>query len=257
MYRKVFALDFDGVICDSARETSTIAYQVAMELINESIPPIPSDQFHQNFIQFRYLIETGYESIFLALLILNNSHKSVLLNEFKQSVFNLMQSYHLNSEDCINLFSIQRSKFFQNDPQGWIAMQPFYPGIIPALQYVMTTPNLLAIVSTKEKQFILTLLKANGIPLAENMIFGLKEGKKSAVLLRLSALVSTRNMEFHFIDDRLDTLMSLIEMNDLNQWNLYWAKWGYVSPIPSSPSHSTQRIISLSHAQFISLLTTG
>ena len=65
----ITALDFDGVLCDSAVETSITGWKAACHLWDD-MPAAPNQSMIDRFRQVRPIIETGYESI-LAMRLLH------------------------------------------------------------------------------------------------------------------------------------------------------------------------------------------
>ncbi len=64
----LYALDFDGVICDSAVETAITGWKAAGQIWNDmprTVPPAMIERFRE----VRPIIETGYESILAMRLI--------------------------------------------------------------------------------------------------------------------------------------------------------------------------------------------
>ena len=64
----VWALDFDGVLCDSAYETGMTGWRAARTLIS-GLPDLPPSDFAKRFSAVRPMLMTGYEAIIMAQLI--------------------------------------------------------------------------------------------------------------------------------------------------------------------------------------------
>ena len=58
----VYALDFDGVICDSAVETAITGWKAASQLWSEMPEEVPQELIDR-FREVRPIIETGFEAI--------------------------------------------------------------------------------------------------------------------------------------------------------------------------------------------------
>ena len=65
MVRHVFALDFDGVLCDSVAETAVTGWRAGRRLWPEWQADEPPAAALEQFVALRPLLETGYQAILL------------------------------------------------------------------------------------------------------------------------------------------------------------------------------------------------
>ncbi len=73
----IYALDFDGVICDSAVETAVTGWKAAGNIWNDMPKAVPQARIDQ-FRLIRPNIETGYEAILaMRLLYMGESIESI------------------------------------------------------------------------------------------------------------------------------------------------------------------------------------
>ena len=65
----IYALDFDGVICDSAIETGITGWKAAIQIWPDMKAPLPSTELINQFRLARPVIETGFEAILIMRLL--------------------------------------------------------------------------------------------------------------------------------------------------------------------------------------------
>ena len=77
----IYALDFDGVICDSALETGISGWKAAYRLWDDFKDPMPSEKMITDFRMVRPIMGTGYEAILISRLLHDGvSVESILQN---------------------------------------------------------------------------------------------------------------------------------------------------------------------------------
>lgn len=83
------------------------------------------------------------------------------------------------------------------------------------------------IITTKEERFVRSLLQEQGVTIPENQLFGKGYKRPKYEILRelLASIKPTPNI--WFIEDRLQTLLSVQQQLDLNKVQLFLANWGY------------------------------
>jgi len=222
-----YALDFDGVICDSAIETGITGWQAARALWDD-MPEHAPDAIINAFLQARPIIETGYEAILtVRLLYLQESLDSICSNR-GESFTKLMQSRGLTIEQLKTLFGQTRDAWIARDPIHWTTINRLYKGIAEKLQHLdPQTPWY--IVTTKQERFVKIILDAHGIALPESAIYGLDCNLSKAQVLE-QLLIRHPHCACHFVEDRLPTLLAIKDNTALTKVNLMFALWGYNTP---------------------------
>lgn len=222
----LYALDFDGVICDSAVETGISGWKAARQLY-PGLPALdmPTEQALEQFRRFRPLLETGYESIIFMRLLHDGIQLEALLNDFSA----LKQQFLVNSvqdvEELKQVFGATRDAWITEQPEQWIAMNPLFPGVAEKLQQLQMQ-DCWYIVTTKQERFVKQILAANAIDIPEQNIFGLERKlSKQAVLLQL--LQRYQQRQIVFVEDRLPTLQGIVKNHELHEVRLQLADWGY------------------------------
>jgi hypothetical protein len=145
---QLYALDFDGVLCDSALETSITAWRAARSCLWPKMPEhIPAEIIEQ-FKYVRPALETGYESILIVRLLFEGLAADTLLNEFHHRLEGLIRRDHLDTDKLKQRFGNARDEWLKGDLPGWLKMNPLFPGI----QTKLTSINSIVSLSPPNKK---------------------------------------------------------------------------------------------------------
>jgi phosphoglycolate phosphatase-like HAD superfamily hydrolase len=220
----IYALDFDGVICDSAVETAITGWKAAGSLWGD-MPEAVSQEMIDRFRLIRPNIETGYEAILaMRLLYLGETIES-LDNGYSDKIQTLLKEAQVTVDDLKKLFGETRDVWIADDLADWVMMNPLFAGVAIKLRKLGQLCSWY-IVTTKQERFVKQILNANAIELADERIFGLDRNiSKVDVLKRL--LKSHPNETIYFVEDRLPTLLNVLKTDELASVNLIFALWGY------------------------------
>ncbi|XP_049400438.1 uncharacterized protein LOC125864466 isoform X1 [Solanum stenotomum] len=237
----LYALDFDGVLCDSCGESSLSAVKAAkvrwpslFNGVDSSLEDWIVDQMHV----VRPVVETGYENLLLVRLLLESRISSIrtssvaegltvegILENWAKIKPIIMAEWNEDRDFLIDLFGKVRDEWMDNDLATWIGANRFYPGVPDALKFASSK---LYIVTTKQSRFADALLKGiAGTTIPAERIFGLGTGPKVKVLKQLQEMPEHQGLKLHFVEDRLATLKNVIKESELDGWNLYLGDWGY------------------------------
>ncbi|XP_071717358.1 uncharacterized protein [Rutidosis leptorrhynchoides] len=261
----LYALDFDGVLCDSCGESSISAVKAAKVKWPELFTTVDSsmedwivDQMHV----VRPVVETGYENLLLVRLLVEIRIPSLrkssvadgltiegILENWSGIKPVIMEEWNENREELVDLFGKVRDEWIEKDLATWVganriyALQVhlrllstrsnclahvscwFYPGVPDALKFASSQ---LYIVTTKQGRFADVLLRElAGVTLPPERIYGIGSGPKVEVLKMLQKQAEHQGLTLHFVEDRLATLKNVIKEPELNGWNLYLGDWGY------------------------------
>ncbi|TKV96065.1 hypothetical protein SEVIR_9G405200v4 [Setaria viridis] len=237
----LFALDFDGVLCDSCGESSLSAVKAAKvrwPWVFAKVDSAMEEWIVEQMYTLRPVVETGYENLLLVRLLVEIqipsvrkssvadglSIQEILENWFKLKPI-LMDEWQEDRESLVDLFGRVRDDWIENDLSGWIGANRFYPGTADALKLSSSETY---IVTTKQSRFAEALLKElAGIDFPSERIYGLGTGPKVKVLQQLQQMPQHQGLTLHFIEDRLATLNNVIKEPALDKWNLYLVTWGY------------------------------
>lgn len=241
MRTDVVALDFDGVLCDSARETGASAWRAGCSIWREWDGFVPSPLLNR-FVELRPVIETGYQTVLLMRMIANGLSPHDITARFVENCESIMAEEGLEKSELVRLFGRTRDQWIGASPGEWVGLHRFYPGVIEALRETMQQRPVY-IVTTKQVRFVSLLLESTGIEFSCDRIFGLDRGMgKEEVLLRLLREHGDGSPRVHFVEDRLDTLVRVAGCSELTGVVLYFAEWGYASPADRQQAHDCPRI---------------
>ncbi|RAL48937.1 hypothetical protein DM860_001257 [Cuscuta australis] len=260
----LYALDFDGVLCDSCGESSQSALKAAkvrwpslFETVDSSLEGWIVDQMHI----VRPVVETGYENVLLVRLLLEIRVPSVrkssvaegltvddILENWRTIKPVVIEEWNENRDDLIDLFGKVRDEWMDNDMCTWIGSNRFYPGVPDALKFASSK---VYIVTTKQSRFADALLRElAGVTISPDRIYGLGTGLKVQVLKQLQEMPENKGLTLHFVEDRLATLKNVIEEPELDGWNLYLVRWGYNTPKEREEAATIARIRLLELSDF-------
>ncbi|MBR4672891.1 MAG: ribonuclease III [Victivallales bacterium] len=223
----VVALDFDGVICDSASETAVSAWKAARTIWPSLFHRrLPTQKNIDAFRAVRPYLETGYQAILMTKMLqekLPISEFELHLNEHFQRI---MTEHSLTQQQLIELFGATRDNWIAEDQQNWLDWHTLYPGVAEALKANLSKGGThFIIATTKQERFVSAILKNAGIDFPEDDIFGLERKRKKPVLL--AEQLRLKPMALYFIEDRLKTLFSVESDPELESVKLIYAPWGY------------------------------
>jgi len=220
----VYALDFDGVICDSAVETGIAGWKAASCLWPEMPEQCPAAIVKQ-FCQIRPVLETGYEAIYVVRLLFNQTSPEDILADFDSLKEALQTQLSQDIDDLKRLFGQTRDRWIHSDPEDWLANNPLFSGLQEKLTRVLRNFPCY-IVTTKQERFVQQILSANDIHIPAENIYGLeRQLKKDAVLVMLQEKHLKQTIQF--IEDRLPPLLDAQKHPKLHNIQLYLADWGY------------------------------
>lgn len=224
--KTVYALDFDGVICDSAVETAITGWKAATRLWDDMPNAIPENLIDQ-FRLVRPIIETGYEAILVMRLLYQGETVAAIYDDHNNQFQHLLKDNQLTVAHLKALFGQIRDTWIAEDVSDWIHMNPLFDGIAEKLRALgQLCPWY--VVTTKQERFVKQILNANSIDLSDERIFGLDRNmSKVEVLLGLSKVHADETIVF--VEDRLPTLLNVMKNDGLADVNLVFALWGYNS----------------------------
>jgi phosphoglycolate phosphatase-like HAD superfamily hydrolase len=238
MTNKLYALDFDGVICDSAVETAIAGWKVATQLWSDMPAQIPADILKQ-FRQVRPIMETGYESTLIVRMLFEGLDADSLMAAFHHQIEALMIRDELTADELKQAFGDTRDAWIQADFDNWIEMNPLFDGVAEKLSKIDLAQSV--IITTKQERFVDHILSANQIHFPVEQIFGMDRNlSKQQILTDLSA--DKPDAEILFVEDRLPTLINVITDERLDHVQLLLADWGYNTAQDKDSASQIKRI---------------
>lgn len=229
----IYALDFDGVICDSVGESSETGLRSAKaQWPHLNLEPPFADHMLNAMATIRPVVETGYENVLLARLVATTTPHTVdadfvqpVLNDWANLRENVMAEWNVSNTELVDVFGRVRDEWIERDQSAWASANRIFPGVVDALNFA-TAP--VFIVTTKQTRFVQLLLKANGIArIPDDRIYGLGTGTKTSALKSILALPHSKGKSICFVEDRYETLEA-VSLSMLGQpLQLFLASWGY------------------------------
>jgi phosphoglycolate phosphatase-like HAD superfamily hydrolase len=223
----VYALDFDGVICDSAVETAMTGWKAAGCLWSEmprEVPPIMVDRFRA----VRPLIETGFEAILAMRLLFLGETVAGIHSNYETKSKALMEEARVSPDELKQLFGETRDLWIAEDREDWVRMNPLFDGIADKLR-ALGELHTWYVVTTKQERFVKEILAAHAIKLADARIFGLDRNMSKPEVLK-HLLRAHPEQTLYFAEDRLPTLLNVRKHPELDDIKLIFSLWGYNTP---------------------------
>ncbi|KAL5572878.1 hypothetical protein UlMin_022475 [Ulmus minor] len=260
----LYALDFDGVICDSCGESSLSAVKAAKlrwpGLFN-GVDLALENWIVDQMYTVRPVVETGYENLLLVRLLLETRLPSIrkssvsegltvegILENWSKLKPIILEEWGEERDPLIALFGKVRDEWMDKDLATWIGANRLYPGVSDALKFASSS---LFIVTTKQSRFADALLRElAGVTIPPERIYGLGSGPKVEVLKQLQKRPEHQGLTLHFVEDRLATLKNVIKEPELDGWNLYLGDWGYNTQKERDEAASIPRIHLLNLSDF-------
>lgn len=221
----IYALDFDGVICDSAVETGITGWKAAARIWDDMQEAMPQAHLIEQFRTVRPVLETGYEAILIMRLLHQGLDEQALMANYSASMEKALADSASDIDSLKRLFGQTRDQWIDRDLDEWVAMNPLFDGVTEKLQRLARSAQWY-IVTTKQERFVSRILAANDIELSDDRIFGL-DRKMSKVEVLTGLTEQHPGAELHFVEDRLPTLEHVLATEQLAHVHLYLVDWGY------------------------------
>ena len=220
----IHALDFDGVICDSAVETAITGWKAASQIWDDMPTETPQTLIDQ-FRLVRPIIETGYEAILAMRLLFLGESPQAIYSDYQNKTRQLIQQAQISVDELKKRFGETRDQWIASDLVSWVAMNPLFPGVADKLRELGQT-HIWYVITTKQERFVKQIFKANAIELADERIFGLDRNMSKPEVLK-GLIKQYPHHSIEFVEDRLPTLINVKKHSELAQVNLLFALWGY------------------------------
>ena len=248
---KLLALDFDGVICDTAHEACRSAWQVCRQIVplNGDAPP---PELAAAFVRLRPVVEYGWEFPILALAILDGMPEAIIWDAFQTTCRQrILEKYRLSPRQFAARFDAVRDDAIAGSLDDWLADQALYPGMADRLRAILAEGTTVYVLTTKEGRFAHKLLATHGVSMPGDRVWGKEQARPKPELLRVLAKehgVAYRDVRF--VEDRLKTLQAVERETDLADVGLHLALWGYLMPTDRNTAARDPRIVPLTLDQF-------
>nr|CAA6802306.1 MAG: Unknown protein [uncultured Thiotrichaceae bacterium] len=220
----LYALDFDGVICDSALETGLTAWNAAQVIWPDIPKGTAPDGIIEQFRAVRPQLETGYEAPLIIRLLYTGVSVETLVSDYMPLLDALIRSDHLDKAELKQVFGAVRDQWIQSDEKEWLQMNPLFEGVRDKLQGLGNSTWYL--ITTKQERFAKRILENNQVDIPAQRIYGLdRQLNKQQVLERLIEVHP--DDEIIFVEDRLPTLTAMEANPALHKVRRQLVDWGY------------------------------
>lgn len=235
--KKILALDFDGVICNSIHDSVMTALNTYLKctakhhlpLQKPLTPETVTDFENKNpefMKQFSHLMPLGNfaRDYYVILKIIDKNQYDTICS---QRDFNNFREF-LNDQQMKtynNLFYEYRHSLQKNDPDAWADLLPAFPGIPQAVRK-LSKNFLLTVATSKDVNSVNILLKKYGINdlfASDNILDKDFAKTKREHMIKFKRLHDLDFSDIHFIDDKIS---HLLEVKDLKV-HTYLATWGF------------------------------
>lgn len=236
MNKNVIALDFDGVICDSAAECVVSAYGAYVQAKGEAFDPMESvvpDYFRDGFYRLRPLIRDGRDYVMILYLL----DRGVAIKD--QDDFD--HELETRLPDLLNIFGVEngpgleaafqkyRAGFRVRDEGGWMDRNPLYDGMKEALGQRDGSLDGVFVTTSKPSTVAKSILEHNGFSLPEGHVLGKdmvgRSPDKNVHMQLVTEASGVGYEDIHFVDDQVAHLELAMGLGV----NCYLASYGYTT----------------------------
>ncbi|XP_062000022.1 uncharacterized protein LOC133717341 [Rosa rugosa] len=239
----LYALDFDGVLCDSCGEsyaTAAKAAKVIWPTLFNDVDSSLEDWVVDQIRIVRPVLQKRYDNLLLVRLLLEMRLPSIrkssvaegltvegILENWSELKNLILKEWGEDKDALANLYVKVRDEWKVQDLKTWIGANRLYPGVADALKSATST---IYIVTGKQSPFAEVILQEfakDTIPPERICGVGAGSEPKLEKLKQLQKKPEHQGLKLHFVEDRLETLKKVIKEPELDGWNLYLSGWGY------------------------------
>jgi phosphoglycolate phosphatase-like HAD superfamily hydrolase len=221
---KVLALDFDGVLCDSAGEAWAVALRTFAEAFPEHALPAAAEADAGLYARFLELMPLGnraedYAAALAAIAAGRELPDQAAYDAWRASLApERLRAFHKQ-------FYRVRAAWAERDPEGWLARLRPYPGLCELLRRRAGDARL-AIATAKDRRSVRALLAAYGIAdlFPDGLVLDKEAGeRKRTHVTQLAAGAGCAPSEVTFVDDKVNHLEDVAALGT----RCVLAAWGY------------------------------
>jgi phosphoglycolate phosphatase-like HAD superfamily hydrolase len=248
---KILALDFDGVICNSAYEGLLSAWRVYREIWGGTGDGPPAEAAAA-YLRLRPALEIGWEFPVMLRAILEGVPEDTLLREFQTKWRSrILEEHRLSQADLTARFDATRDAWIRKDFESWLGCQHLYAGVADRLNALLRRDAQLFVITTKEWRYAHLIMEKSGVSFPADHVWGKERARPKADLLRvLRQEQGVGYADIWFVEDRLKTLRLVGAQAELGAVGLFLATWGYTTPAEQAEVATDPRITPLMLEQF-------
>ena len=223
--------DFDGVIIDGMNEYWNSSLLACKYFLNSK--DIYSDidlnlKTSNVFISLRPWIKYGWEMVIITHEIvkknnpLTDKNKDSFLEQYQKNLAKIMKK---NSWDSVNLqkcLDKARELQISDNFDKWISLHKPFIEVVQFIKCANKSGYKIGIITTKGKLFTQKILKK--IDINPDLLFGYESGSKTKII---TDLINEYKI-IGFLEDRLKTLLNIVNNSQTSNVPCYLADWGYL-----------------------------
>ncbi len=229
--RPILVCDFDGVIVDGIDEYWWSARQACIEMISEDYEPgLLPENVPATFRALRPWIHHGWEMVVIAAEhlptegALHTKDAAIFAENYPHHIQKALTRWNWKSNQVQAALEHVRRKELAHNRAIWLERHQAFPQVVERLQTLENENIDLVVLTTKGREFTEELLLH--LKLKPKQLFGHESGNKSTVLLHLAETHSIKG----FLEDRRETLETILSIKKLATIPCYLANWGYLKP---------------------------
>lgn len=215
--KKVLALDFDGVIWDSAGECFQTGWRAYQELTGKNLS---NRAYERGFLRGRPLARTGHDFFILLRLMEDDPDRDLAQMTHEQFVKE-RGHYAAEAAKFDRVFYLLRSHFRDKEPELWTSWQQSYPEVMKVLDEWENKFDGVALATTKDTASAEKLLSTTG---RKWPVFGKEFSEhKADQICGIASHFKVEPEQMLFIDDLLENLQQVAA----TKVKTALAAWGY------------------------------
>lgn len=209
---KVIALDFDGVIADSAGGWAFFCRKAWENLGFNNVPSVSLIKNHRPFIS------TAKDNYGLLLLLSKNQKVS------RAAVKQIAKKHPEEAQKMADAFFSEKETFIKEDKDKFCDLYGPFKFIVPLLQELSKKENIYVVTSNRKSQ-VIDVLRRNKIDVKEQNILDSSISKNKSELINMVAdREKIKATDILFIDDSLEHLKEVVPTGV----QAALASWGFV-----------------------------
>ena len=229
--KELILFDFDGVIVDGMNEYWQSSLLACKYYLNSK--DICSDidinlKTPNVFISLRPWITYGWEMVIITHEIikkkdpLNNKNKSKFLKNYQKNCTEIIKKNSWDSENLQKYLDQARELQISNNFDQWISLHNPFIEVLKFIKCAKENHYQIGIITTKGKLFTQKILKK--IDIKPDFLYGYESGSKTEII---SNLINDFKI-IGFVEDKLKTLLKVINNKQTSNVPCYLADWGYL-----------------------------
>tara|TARA_B100000212_G_scaffold242648_1_gene184988 strand:- start:29 stop:811 length:783 start_codon:yes stop_codon:yes gene_type:complete len=229
--KELILFDFDGVIIDGMDEYWHSSLLACKYYLNSKdiCPNINVNSQTSNvFISLRPWIKYGWEMVIITHEIikknnpLDNQNKDNFLADYKKNCTEIIKKNSWDSENLQKYLDKARELQISDNFDKWISLHNPFIEVVKFIKYAKKNGYQIGIITTKKKLFTQKILKK--IDINPDFLYGYESGSKTEIITNL---INDFKI-IGFLEDRLKTLLNIVNNSQTSNVPCYLADWGYL-----------------------------